>query len=123
MNTPSSSINAQADFFKEEILPQKFQIRRNPHGVRLINGSDKFTDKDGKEREINPAAVYRFGDKIVIETNNTIYTNTDGSDRFEDIVPQSWQESTKVRQYDAFNRKVFEKYGDIIFSRYIPRID
>ena len=115
MNTPSSSINSQESFFKEELIPQKFQIKKNPHGVRLINGSDTFMDKDGRKIETTNATVHSFGDKIVIKTYEKIYTNTDGSDRFEDIMPSSWKGENGIN----FNTTAFKKDGDIIFSTYV----
>lgn len=77
INTLQSSTERQEDFFKEKVIPQKFQITKNPQGIPLINESNTFVDQDGKVREMTPdTKVYSYQDKVVIvQKNEGIFTN------------------------------------------------
>ncbi len=121
INLPSSSLNMQENFFKEETIPQKFQVKKNPQNIPLINGSNIFVDKEGITREMDSESrAYLFWDKILVEHDGSVFQNIDGSDRFEDITNR-WSKKYKQgeKKYRNFNYKMFEKNGDSIVSRYI----
>lgn len=120
INSPKSFVTWE-NFFKEEVIPQKFNITINPQKVPLINGINEFKDKNNQVREMTAETkVYSFGDKVVIQQDGVFFTNTDGSDTFECITDKWGKDAAGVwRDNWGFNKNTFEESGDSIVSRLI----
>lgn len=119
MDVISSFNGRQEDFFKEKVIPQKFQVTINPQKIPLLNGWNTFVDQDGSIREMTPdTKVYCYQDKIVIVQKDGIFTSEDAWISFKNIIPK---ESENEGRNNKFNERAFQASGDIIVSRYVER--